>query len=124
MLKPLILICDDELGVRESLRVVLGKEYELAFAEDGKEAVEYIERHTPELVILDVKMPKMDGLEALKKIKMAKHFVCVLMITGYESRDVADAATRLGACGYLTKPVDRKTVLAQVKEILEHRKGA
>lgn len=121
--KPHILICDDELGVRESLRIVLGKEYELTFAEDGEEALRRIEERTPDLVILDVKMPKMDGLEALKRIKVAKRFVCVLMITGYESRDVADQASRLGACGYLTKPVEGKSVLAQVKEILAHRTG-
>ena len=123
MEKPHILICDDEEGVRESLRVMLAKEYTLAFAENGEEAVRYVEEHTPELVIMDVKMPKMDGLEALGRIKQAKLHVCVLVITGYESSEIAAQAMRLGADDYLTKPFKRQVVLEKVREIFRHRRG-
>jgi len=121
MEKRQILICDDEEGVRESLRVILGGDYELEFVSNGEEAIEYVRLRNPEVAILDIKMPKMNGLEALGRIKQLKSHVCVVMITGYESSDVAAQASRLGACGYLTKPFDRESILAQIKEILEHR---
>lgn len=118
MEKPRILICDDEMGVRESLRMILGKEYELAFAEDGERAVEYVRTQHPEVVILDVKMPKMDGLEALPQIKRVSRSTPVIMITGYESSDVAAQAIKLGADDYFTKPFDREKVCTQVKTLL------
>lgn len=123
MEKPHVLICDDELGVRESLRVILSETYTLAFVTNGEEAVEYVRAKNPEVVIMDVKMPKMNGMEALGRIKQMKSHVCVLMITGYESDDVAVQAMRLGADDYLTKPFNREAVSQKLREIFEHRRG-
>ena len=120
MKKADILVCDDEAGVRESLGLILGKEYPLAYATNGEEAINYIKTNDPKLVILDVKMPKMGGLEALRQIKRIKPKIRVLMATGYESSDVAAQAVHLGADDYLVKPFDREQVHAKVHSFLHH----
>ena len=119
MEKPTILICDDELGVRESLKLILEKEYALAFSENGEEAVEYVKTHDVDLMITDVKMQKMSGLEALAEIQRIKPNTRVLIVTGYESSDVAAQAVKLGAAAYLTKPFDRQKVLEHVRTLLQ-----
>jgi len=118
MKKAQILICDDELGVRESLKLILGQEYAVAFVTNGAEAVAYMTAHDPDLALLDLKMPKMDGLEALQQIKVLKPRAKVVILTGYESSDVAAQAIRLGATDFLTKPLDRAKVLARVRALL------
>jgi len=122
MRKADILVCDDEAGVRESLKLILGKEYTLAYATNGEEAVNYIKAHNPDLLIMDVKMPKMGGLEALRLIKRLKPKLPVLMATGYESSDVAVQAVHLGANDYLVKPYDREQVHAKVQALLSAQK--
>lgn len=118
MSKPHVLICDDELGVRESLKHLLEDEYELAYAANGLEAVEYVKANEPDLVILDIKMPKLDGLQALRRMKGVKPDVRVLMITGYEATQVAAQAINAGAADYITKPFDGEKVLAQVRKLV------
>ncbi len=116
--KPDVLICDDELGVRESLRLILEGQYALSFAVNGEEAVRHVKDHNPAVVIMDIKMPVMNGLDALAQIKKLKPRVPVVMITGYESDDVAAQAMRLGANDYLTKPFDRQRILSKIQAIL------
>lgn len=119
MAKPHILICDDEAGVRESLKHMLGDTYALAYAADGEEAVAYVKANAPDLAILDIKMPKLNGLEALRQIKALKPQVKVLMITGYESTDIATQAINLGAADYLVKPFKQEKILAQIEAVLD-----
>ncbi len=123
MPKIQVLVCDDEEGVRESLKLILSGEYSLSFAVNGEEAVEYVKRHDPDLVIMDIKMPKMNGLEALSQIKKLKPQIRVMMITGYESDDVAAQAMRIGADDYLTKPFDRETVRVKLQKLQNPKKG-
>ncbi len=118
-----ILICDDEPGVRESLRLILEEEYSLAYAQNGMEAVEQVKAQNPDLAILDIKMPQMNGLEALQQIKQLKPRIRVLIITGYESSDVARQAANLGADDYLTKPFDKQKVRAVVQSLLNPEKA-
>lgn len=115
MSKPMVLVCDDETGVRESLKLILEGLCELRFAVNGEEAVEFVKQHDPAAVVMDIKMPKMNGLDALAQIKKLKPNVRVMMITGYESDDVAAQAMRLGADDYLTKPFDRRKVQAKIQ---------
>ena len=122
MKKASILICDDETGVRESLKLILGSEYDLSYVSHGKDAVEYVKKHNPDLAILDIKMPHLNGLDALRAIKRVKPRVRILMITGYESSDVASQAINLGADDYLTKPFDRERVRSKVTTLLRHSK--
>lgn len=118
MKKASILICDDEPGIRESLKLILEEEYHLAYVGHGRDAVAHVKKHQPDLAILDVKMPYLNGLEALRSIKRARPGTRVLMITGYESSDVAEQATRFGADDYLTKPFTRDKVKAKVEALL------
>lgn len=119
MKKAFILICDDEGGIRESLKLILETDYDLDFVTHGKQAVEYLKKHEPDLIIMDVKMPQMNGLDALKQIRRIRRRVPILMITGYESSDVAAQAIRLGANDYLTKPFEREKVWSKVEALLK-----
>ncbi len=118
MKKASILICDDQSGIRESLKLILENDYALDFAHHGQEAVDYLKSKTPDLVILDIKMPHMNGLDALRDIRQANARVRILMITGYESSDVAAQAVQLGANDYLTKPFKREEVREKVSSLL------
>ncbi|MBI1992498.1 MAG: response regulator [Candidatus Omnitrophica bacterium] len=118
MSKTRILIADDEEGVRESLNLILGEDYELVFAKDGEEALAALGRETFALVLLDIKMPKRDGLELLRWIKGHGLSTPVLMLTAYQSVELAKEAVRLGAVDYLPKPFDRDHLLRTVRGIL------
>ena len=117
MTTPEIVICDDEPGVREALKLILEREYTLTFVTNGEEALAALARRVPAMVILDVKMPKMDGLEALRRISQQHPGLKVLVISGYESADIAAQAIACGAADYLTNPFDRHTVLAKVRTL-------
>lgn len=123
MEKARILICDDEAGVRQSLQLILDRDYLLAFATNGQEAINHLKKHPTDLLISDIKMPRMSGLDALQRIKRARPRVRVLMISGYESSDVAAQAIHLGADDYLTKPFDREEVLAKIRALLSRKRG-
>lgn len=115
-MKKSILICDDEEGIRESLRLILEKDYDLTFAESGDEAIERIKTQTFNMVILDIKMPKKDGLETLKEIKKANASPRVIIATGYKSMDIAQEAMRLGASDYIVKPFNRASIKTVVQK--------
>ncbi len=122
MKKANVLVCDDEEGVRETLKHMLGTEYELSFAANGEEAVEHVKAHNPDMAIMDIKMPRLNGLEALRKIKELKPGIRVVIITGYESTDVATEAINLGADDYITKPFRQQKILSQVRALLDSKK--
>jgi two-component system response regulator YesN len=119
MPKATLLICDDEPGVRDSLKLILEGHFNLIFAADGEEAILQVKSLHPDLAILDVKMPRMNGLECLKKIKQMDPKLKVLVLTGYESGDVASEVIHAGAANYLTKPLDRQKVLSEVQSLLK-----
>ncbi len=118
MAKANILICDDEPGVRESLKLILERGYNLFYARNGKEATERVKALKPDLLIMDVKMPHLNGLDALHHIRRVDQRVPILMITGYESSDVAVQAVNSGANDYLTKPFQREQVTEKVQALL------
>ena len=122
MTKPRVLIVDDEEGILESLRLILQPEYELTLARDGQDALAKLDKQTFELVLLDVKMPKADGIEVLRWIRSHRGALPVLMLTAYQSVEVAKEAVKLGATDYLPKPFDRNHVVVTVRETLNpHR---
>jgi len=106
-MKKSILICDDEEGIRESLKLILEKDYDLTFAESGDEAIQKMKTTPADLVILDIKMPKKDGLDTLKELKKIRADSKVIIATGYKSIDVAHEAMKFGACDYVVKPFNR-----------------
>ncbi len=103
---PRVLIVDDELGVRESLRAILGKDYQVLTAGSGEEALEVCAKEAVDLVTLDLRMPGLSGIAVLEGIKKIDPEIEVLIITGYGSFDTAIQGLRHRAFDYLSKPFD------------------
>ncbi|MDY7033973.1 MAG: sigma-54 dependent transcriptional regulator [Thermodesulfobacteriota bacterium] len=116
-----ILIVDDELGTRESLKMILGKDYEIVTAHNGKDALGMIERVKPNLVLMDIIMPGMDGLTVLERIKELHEDLLVVMITATTTVKTAVRAMKLGAYDYITKPFDLDEVRLTVKKALSNQ---
>ncbi len=115
-----ILVIDDELIIRVSCERTLAPEgYEIRLAASGKECLEFLEKESFALILLDVKMPDMDGIEVLKKIKKRWPEVKIIIITGYSSVETAVRALRLGAYNYIEKPFTPETLLTAVEETFE-----
>ncbi len=111
-----ILIVDDDEGIRESLKLILSDNYDLILAESGQQCLDVLD-HADDigLVLMDIKMPKMDGLDVLKKLREKKSNMKVVIVTGYKSVDTAQEAVRLGALGYILKPFKPEHILSTVK---------
>lgn len=117
-MKPRILIADDEEGIRESLSLILGDDYDLVCVRDGEETLARLGAEQFELVLLDIKMPKLDGLEVLKRLQSAKSTTPILILTAYQSVELAKEAINLGALDYLPKPFEREQILNAVRGVL------
>ncbi len=106
-MKGKILIVDDQFGIRVLLQELFQKEgYQTFQAADGKKALEIVTHQNPDIVLLDIKIPGMDGIEILKQIK-AKDVNCrVLIMTAYGELDLIQEALDLGAVAYIAKPFD------------------
>ena len=103
-MKPRILVVDDEAAIRDSLRMILEYEdYQFVGAASGQEAVAIVQRDRPDLVMLDIKMPGMDGLTLLERVKEHDPAILVLMMTGHASIETAVDAIRKGAQEYIPK---------------------
>jgi CheY-like chemotaxis protein len=120
MPKPTILVCDDEESVRAAIRLVLEQDYDLLMAQDGEAAVQYVRQRTPpvDLVLLDLKMPRQDGLEVLKELMSAPQPPRVLILTAYHSIELAQRAMQMGALDYVTKPFERAALRQAVTRAL------
>ena len=116
--KPTILVCDDEEGVRESFKLVLSDLYQLRFAVSGIEAMEILKDFAPDLMLLDIKMPKLHGMEILKKIKKIRPSLPVIIVTGYQSVEMAQEAAKHGASDYIPKPFESKELLRSISSAL------
>jgi PAS domain S-box-containing protein len=103
-----VLVVDDELGPRESLRMLLKPSYAIQTAENGRTALDLLRRFQPDVVIMDIKMPEMDGLELLRHVKRADPSIEVVMITAYASLETVRHALTHGAFEYLIKPFSRQ----------------
>lgn len=115
-MKRPILVCDDEEGIRESLKLILEKDYDITFAASGDEAIQKMKAAPIPLVILDIKMPKKDGLETLKELRRINPAAKVIIATGYKSVDTAQEAVRLGAVDYVVKPFDREKIATVINK--------
>lgn len=112
-----ILVIDDEPIVRTScVRSLSPEGYEVKSASSGREGLELLENEPVDLVLLDLKMPDMDGIEVLKIIKNRWPETKIIMITGYSTVETAVKTLKLGAFSYLEKPFTPDTLLETVKE--------
>jgi len=118
-----ILIVDDQKDMCDILVLMLADEgYQTFSALSGRSALNRIKKEKPDLVLLDIKMPRMDGIEALKRIKEIDKNIVVVMITGYGTPDTAREAMRLGAFDYVTKPLDINLIRAIISDALGEKK--
>jgi UDP-3-O-acyl N-acetylglucosamine deacetylase len=115
-----ILVVDDEAGIRHSVRGVLADEgFRVLEAEDGRDALQLIDRERPRLVILDIWMPEMDGIELLRHIRDAHPAMPVIVISGHGNIETAVTATKLGAFDFIEKPFSLDGLLHVVDRALE-----
>ena len=117
-----ILVVDDEEGIRRILAQVLEYEgHEVQTGGSGTEALELYASFEPDLTFLDVKMARMDGLEALQKLRESDPDALVIMISGHGTIDTAVEATRRGAYDFLEKPLDTDRLLVTIRNALQQR---
>jgi len=116
---PKILVVDDEEGIRESLKLILGDHYDIILTDSGEQALRLVEGDPAiALVLMDIKMPKVDGLDVLKEMKAKRPSLKVIMVTGYKAVETASEAARLGASGYIIKPFKSDEILNTVRRNL------
>lgn len=117
-----ILVVDDERSMRELLSIVLRREqYEVLLAENGAAAIALLEREPVDLLISDIKMPDMSGVDVLRAAKRIDADMVGIMITAFASTDTAVEALRLGAYDYISKPFDVEALKAKVRNAIERR---
>lgn len=113
--KNKLFICDDEEGIRESYKLILGDQYDLVFSCSGKECLEKLkDAQDAKLVLMDIKMPKQNGLEATREIKRLYPNTKVIIVTGYSSAEIAQEALSAGASDYIVKPFESKEIAKKI----------
>lgn len=119
-----VLVVDDERQIQDILAKILKrKDYQVKTAGDGTEALRVLKHERFDIVLLDIMMPKLDGIETLRKIKARLPQIIVMMITAYGSITTAREAMQLGAYDYITKPFDMDFIYEILEESL-HEMGA
>ncbi|HEV8714193.1 MAG TPA: response regulator [Candidatus Binatia bacterium] len=99
-----VLVVDDEIGPRESLRAILKPDYQVLVAAEGEQAVHFVEQHPVDVVLLDLRMPGLSGIQVLEKIKSIDPLIEVIVVTGYASYETVLEGLRLHAFDYIPKP--------------------
>ena len=119
---PLILVVDDEPDIRELIKDILEDEnYEVRIAADGQEAQQIFNEQQPDLILLDIWMPDIDGISLLKEFKQQNKNVTIVMMSGHGTIETAVEATRLGASDFIEKPLSTAKLLRGVEQALENR---
>ena len=121
-MKDRLLIIDDELGPRESLRYLFKDTYEVPCADSVDKGVALLKEHAPDTIIMDIKMPVKNGIQGLKEIRAIDSQVSIIMLTGFGSLDTAQEAIRHGATDYLKKPFDTHEIREVVAGYVERTK--
>ena len=116
--KPLILIADDEVGTRESLRFLLKDDYDLVFAENGIQALEQVKSQSPDLILMDISMPQLSGWKVIRKIRAQRNFVPIIVITGLPDPSDKVKVQELGVSEYLSKPFDLAHLQQLIRETI------
>jgi signal transduction histidine kinase len=121
--RPTLLICDDEEGPRQSLRIVFKNEYRVLVASSGQEALALAEAEPVDVAVLDILMHGMSGVDVLRELKQIDPAIEVVMLTAYETLETARQSLRFGACDYLNKPFDIPTMRDAVRKALDKRQS-
>ena len=116
---PILMIIDDEFGVRESLKMVFSKQYRVLEADSVEAALPIVQQARPQVILLDVMMPKTDGFEMLQRIKEIDAGCEVIMLTGVNSQQLAEKAKDCGASDFVGKPFDIGEIRPKVPPAVE-----
>ena len=119
--RPVVLVVDDDAGVREGLRFALDERYTVLDAPHGRGALGIVQAEHVDLVLLDILMPEVDGLEILQELKALDPDLPVIMMTAVKTVRTSVAAMKLGAADYVTKPFQEDELLAAIRQALEQR---
>ncbi|MDP6523219.1 MAG: hybrid sensor histidine kinase/response regulator [Kiritimatiellia bacterium] len=114
-----LLVIDDELGPRESIRFLFKDEYDVVCVESVDEGLEAIKEHSPDVIILDIKMPGKNGIDGLQEIRAIEPLTSIIMLTGFGSLRTAQLSIRHGANDYIRKPFDTKEMRETVKKYVQ-----
>ena len=118
--KPKILLCEDEDDSQESIKNLLTKrDYEVYTAVDGKESIEKTKDIKPDLILLDIRMPKIDGIGVTREIRKFDNKVKIVYITGFQSPQLFKEAAQYNISDYIVKPTSPEDILKSVKEALK-----
>jgi two-component system nitrogen regulation response regulator NtrX len=121
--KARVLIIDDEESVRSALRMIFEYEgYECLLAQNGAAGLKIAEKDEPDLVLLDIKMPQMDGMEVLKQLRQAQPSLPVVILSGHGTVQTAVEATKLGAFDFIEKPPESERILLIARNALSQRR--
>jgi two-component system, NtrC family, nitrogen regulation response regulator NtrX len=122
-MKPRILVIDDEAAIRDSLKMTLEYQgYEVLTAATGEEGIAQVEREAPDMVFLDVKMPGMDGIEVLQRLRHVVDSLPIVVISGHGTVSTAVEATKLGAFDFIEKPPESERLLVTVRNAMDSRR--
>ena len=119
--RPVVLIVDDDAGIRDALRFALDESYAVLDAPHGRSALDIVRTERVDLVLLDILMPEVDGLEILQELKALEPDLPVIMLTAVKTVRTTVAAMKLGASDYVTKPFQEDELLAAIRQALEQR---
>ena len=115
-----VLFIDDEEGIRKVMSIILADAgYKVLMAQDGKSGLEICHKDSPQIVITDIRMPHMDGIEVLKKIKEADPEIEVVVVTGYGDMELAIQALQLDASDFITKPINDEALFVALERAKE-----
>ena len=117
-----LIVDDEEIVIRSCKRILSGDEFQVESVQDGREALQKIEENPYDVIILDIMMPNIDGLEVLRRVKETHPNVDVIMITGLSQIDTAVQAMKLGAFDYISKPFEPDELKLVVQRALERRR--
>src|SRR5437764_9904924 len=125
--QPKVLIIDDEMGPRESLRMLLKPNYQVHTADNVELGLQLLQENAPDAIVMDIRMPGTNGIDGLRKIREIDPYLSVIMLTGFGALETAQEALRLGANDYINKPFDahemRDVISRNVERTRVHRTG-
>ena len=113
-----LLVVDDEIGVRDLIKTAFGSDYEVFTAESAEAGFDIVKAENPDLIFLDIKLPGIDGIEALGRVKKMDEKVIVIMITAFGGEKDAIKCMKMGAAAYVNKPFDVSYITMLVQNFL------
>jgi len=119
-MKPRVLVIDDEAAIRDSLKMILEYEdYQFVGASSGQEGLEIVQRERPDVVLVDIKMPGMDGMEVLRKLRAIDESLPIIMISGHGTNATVVEAIKSGAFDFFEKPLSSERVIVTLHNVLK-----